>query len=91
MPLEKLCGQAYDLVFTDLGMPGLTGWDVAKKVKEINKKIPVALITGYQISAEEENIQEKGVDFILCKPFHITEVQKLVAQGIQLRDKLAYN
>jgi PAS domain S-box-containing protein len=89
--LKKLCGQAYDLVFTDLGMPGLTGWDVAKKVKEINDKIPVALITGYQISDEEENLQEKGVDFILCKPFHITEVQKLVAQGIQLRDRLAYN
>ncbi len=89
--LEKLCRQAYDLVFTDLGMPGLTGWDVAKKVKEINDKIPVALITGYQISTEEENIQEKGVDFILYKPFHITEVQKLVAQGIQLKDRLLYN
>jgi len=89
--LEKLCGQAYDLVFTDLGMPGLTGWDVAKKVKEINEKIPVALITGYQISSETENLQEKGVDFILYKPFHITEVQKLVAQGIQLKDRLLYN
>jgi nitrogen-specific signal transduction histidine kinase/CheY-like chemotaxis protein len=89
--LEKLCGQAYDLVFTDLGMPGLTGWDVAKKVKEINDKIPVALITGYQISSETENLQGKGVDFILYKPFHITEVQKLVAQGIQRKDRLAYN
>ena len=89
--LEKLGEQPYDLVFTDLGMPGLTGWDVAKRVKEFNKKIPVALITGYNVSPEKENFKEKGVDLILHKPFHIIEVQQLVAQGIQLRDRLAYN
>ena len=50
--LEKLAVQPYDLVFTDVGMPGLSGWEVAKKVKEINQKTPVALITGYNIIFE---------------------------------------
>jgi CheY-like chemotaxis protein len=89
--LEKLEEQPYDLVFTDLGMPGMTGWDVAKRVKELNRHIPVALITGYNVSSEPENIKEKGVDLILHKPFHIFEVQQLVAQGIQIKGKLAYN
>jgi PAS domain S-box-containing protein len=89
--LEKLGLQHYDLVFTDVGMPGLSGWDVAKKVKELNQKTPVALITGYHIYNATEELQEKGVDFILYKPFHIAEVQQLIAQGIQLRDRLAYN
>jgi PAS domain S-box-containing protein len=89
--LEKMDFQHYDLVFTDVGMPGLSGWDVAKKVKEMNQKTPVALITGYHIYNATEELQEKGVDFILYKPFHIAEVQQLIAQGIQLRDRLAYN
>ena len=36
----------YDLVFTDLGMPGVSGWQVAETIKSINEKIPVAVITG---------------------------------------------
>ena len=35
----------FDLVFTDLGMPGMSGWQVAEAIKEINGKTPVALIT----------------------------------------------
>jgi len=72
-------------------MPGLSGWDVAKRVKEINQKTPVALITGYTILFEVEDLKEKGVDFVLHKPFHVAEVQQLVARGIQLRDSLFYN
>ena len=89
--LEKMDFEHYDLVFTDVGMPGLSGWDVAKKVKEMNQKTPVALITGYHIYNATEELQEKGVDFILYKPFHIAEVQQLIAQGIQLRDRMLYN
>ncbi len=36
----------FDLVFTDLGMPGMSGWQVTEKIKSINDKVPVALITG---------------------------------------------
>jgi nitrogen-specific signal transduction histidine kinase/CheY-like chemotaxis protein len=89
--LEKLGAQSYDLVLTDVGMLGLSGWDVAKRVKEINQKTPVALITGYTILFEVEDLKEKGVDFVLHKPFHVAEVQQLVARGIQLRDSLFYN
>ena len=86
--LEKLADQPYDLVLTDVGMPGLSGWEVAKKVKEINQKTPVALITGYNIIFELADLKEKGVDFVLQKPFHVAEVQQLISQGIQLKDSL---
>jgi len=86
--LEKLADQPYDLVLTDVGMPGLSGWEVAKKVKEINQKTPVALITGYNLIFEVADLKEKGVDLVLQKPFHVAEVQQLISRGIQLKDSL---
>ena len=50
----------FDLVFTDLGMPGMSGWQVAKEIKKINDKTPVALITGWQIQSEGAELKAKG-------------------------------
>jgi len=76
----------FDLVFTDLGMPGLTGWQVAQEIKKINSSTPVALITGYCIPDAAHELQQKGVDFVLNKPFLIDQVLKLVQEGLALKD-----
>lgn len=57
----------YDLVITDLGMPGMSGWDVARAVKKIKPDIPVLLITGWVIDLDEE--KKKLVDGVIAKPF----------------------
>jgi PAS domain S-box-containing protein len=62
----------FDLIFTDLGMPGVSGWQVAETVKSINDKIPVAVITGWNVELEESEMRAKGVDFIVNKPFEKT-------------------
>jgi CheY-like chemotaxis protein len=43
------------LVLTDLGMPGMFGWQVAEKIKSINGRVSVVLVTGWDIK------QGKGV------------------------------
>ncbi|MDP3908900.1 MAG: ATP-binding protein [Gemmatimonadales bacterium] len=40
-------GETVDMVLTDLGMPGMTGWDVARAVKERWPRLPVGLLTGW--------------------------------------------
>ena len=81
----------FDLVFTDLGMPGLTGWQVAQEIKKINSSTPVALITGYCIPDSAHELQQKGVDFVLNKPFLIDQVLKLVQEGIVLKAQLRHH
>jgi PAS domain S-box-containing protein len=76
----------FDMVFTDLGMPGLTGWQVAQEIKKLNSSTPVALITGYCIPDDSDELQQKGVDFVLNKPFLIDQVLKLVQEGLALKD-----
>lgn len=68
----------FDLVFTDLGMPGMNGWQVAEKIKSINERVPVVLITGCNIEPKELEHKKKWIDHIIYKPFEIDQVLGIV-------------
>lgn len=76
-----------DLVFTDIGMPGMSGWDVTQAVKEIDPNVPVALITGWGIQVDDEKMKESGADLILNKPFKINQVVDLVVEAMEIKKK----
>jgi len=59
----------YDLVITDLGMPDISGWEVAKAVKEKSPRTPVVLITGWGVQLDGEEMSRSGVDGVIAKPF----------------------
>jgi len=75
----------FDLVFTDLGMPGMSGWQVAEEIKKINKKTPVALITGWGVQLKQSELKKSGVDFVVNKPFQVDQVLRLAQEGIELK------
>jgi len=72
----------FDMVLTDLGMPIMNGWEVAKTVKRKTPQIPVGLITGWGINLEDEKIRESGVDLIIGKPFQVKEILEAVSQWV---------
>jgi DNA-binding response OmpR family regulator len=68
----------FDMVLTDLGMPEMNGWEVAKWIKSRTPQIPVALITGWGTNLDEEKIKTSGVDWIIGKPFQVNEILETV-------------
>jgi CheY-like chemotaxis protein len=80
----------FDLVFTDLGMPGMSGWQVAEEIKKIKRETPVALITGWKVDQESE-MMKNGVDLIVNKPFQLDQVLRLVHEGMEIRKRLGNN
>ena len=68
----------FDLVLTDLGMSEMSGWQLAKKIKGMDPDVPVGLITGWTVATTKEKMKERGVDFILSKPFDYTKVVREV-------------
>lgn len=74
-----------DLVFTDLGMPGISGWKVAEEIKKTNGKIPVILLTGWQVKLEENELKNKGIDLVMNKPVQMKQLLSLVAEGMKLK------
>jgi CheY-like chemotaxis protein len=73
-----------DMVLTDLGMPVMNGWEVAKWVKKNRPKIPVGLITGWEVHSEEEKIGDLVVDLIINKPFQVNEILEAVDQFVDM-------
>ena len=69
-----------DLVLTDLGMPELSGWEVAAGVKRRRPATPVGLVTGWGDVIDPAEAATRGVDFVLGKPFQIAQLQAAVAR-----------
>jgi len=57
----------FELVITDLGMPDMSGREVAQIVKEIKPGTPVVLITGWGVQLDQKEM--KDIDGIIAKPF----------------------
>ncbi len=76
----RLAGSSwYDLVYTDLGMPDMSGWEVAEKIAAIRSDLPVALVTGWGTSLDEEDARRRGVVAVVQKPFEIDELVRTTA------------
>lgn len=72
----------FDIVFTDLGLPDLSGWDVARAIKSIDHRVVVALVTGWGMMVDEGKARENGVDLVIDKPFRIQQILNVVAEAV---------
>lgn len=68
----------FDLVFTDLGMPGMSGWQVAREIKNINQAVPIVLITGWAVELEADDMRRRDIEAVLNKPFNIYQLLQLI-------------
>lgn len=100
MAIELLHEREFDLIITDLKMPGLSGIEVLKAVKTLQPEAPVIMITGYaSVDTAVEAMKNGAVDFV-AKPFtpdqliekveHALEHRNLLlAESLQQKEKIA--
>jgi signal transduction histidine kinase/CheY-like chemotaxis protein len=79
--IERFRAEPFDVVFTDLAMPRVSGWQIAQSVKEIAPTVPVILVTGFGVELSAEERRAQGVDLVLVKPLRISEVLDVVARA----------
>ena len=68
----------FDGVFTDVGMPGMSGWELAREIRMMNKKVPIAVITGWGEAVGSHEQKAAGVDWVVAKPFTADRIAELV-------------
>ncbi|HYY57167.1 MAG TPA: ATP-binding protein [Pyrinomonadaceae bacterium] len=74
----------FDAVFTDIGMPEMSGWELAHVIRERDESVPLAVITGWGEAVGSSEQREAQVDWVVTKPFDITRIAEL-AQEITKR------
>lgn len=78
--LDCLGTTPVDLVLTDLGMPDISGWDVARAAKARNPDLPVVLLTGWGDQVGAEAPSATPVDRVLSKPVPRSTVLAVIAE-----------
>jgi len=78
--LEKLHTRHYDLLITDLGMPGISGRDVAREARIHIPQVPIILLTGWGDKMRAEGEIPPEADIVLSKPVTYSGLRRALAQ-----------
>jgi signal transduction histidine kinase/CheY-like chemotaxis protein len=74
----------FDAVFTDVGMPGMSGWELARAIRQRNTQVPMAIITGWGEAVSSSEREVAQVDWVVSKPFSMAQIGD-IAQEISRR------
>ncbi len=72
----------FDMLITDLGLPHVSGSQLAAQVKAIDPSIPIIMMTGWGADAYDKEVNQ-SVDYVLSKPFNLSEFLATIEIGIQ--------
>lgn len=81
--MELIDKEKFELVITDLVMPLVSGWEIARKVKNKAPHTPVILLTGWAEEYADVDLSQRGIDLLLSKPVLLvkltTSIEKLLS------------
>ncbi len=80
--LNKLAAERYDVVYADIRMPGMSGLEVAERVKAARPWTPVVIITGHGSAESEARAKAAGVTAFLHKPLSPATIEGSAAAAL---------
>jgi signal transduction histidine kinase/ActR/RegA family two-component response regulator len=81
--LELFDTQTFDGVFTDISMPGMSGWELARLIRERNSAVPLAILSGWGEAISSDEQETAGVNWIVAKPFLVERIEEIVKEILQ--------
>jgi DNA-binding response OmpR family regulator len=76
----KKTSDKHSLIITDMRMPGLSGIDLAKRIREINSKIVIFLMTAFDISdlKDQPDFKLARIDMLIQKPVRFSYLREMI-------------
>jgi CheY-like chemotaxis protein len=78
--LDRMRAGRYDLLCTDLGMPGMSGWELIQRARALDASLATVLVTGWGDQIDLEEARARGADGLLAKPFDTARLQEVIAE-----------
>jgi len=83
--LSIFFNDSFGLVITDMHMPGMDGWSLARHIKDKSPDTPVVLITGSEKDTVMKTFKGSFVDTVIFKPLSLEDIQKTVQGFLHTR------
>jgi two-component system capsular synthesis sensor histidine kinase RcsC len=80
--LELLARERFALVLSDVAMPEVSGWDLARAIHEREPQTPVVFVSGWGDTFDPDRLAAHGVCGVVPKPFRAAEVRAAVASAL---------
>jgi len=80
--LERARTEAFDVVITDMKLPGLTGLELVRKLHAVHSRLPIILMTAYGTTETAIEATKSGAYDYVLKPFEMPEMIELVEKAI---------
>ncbi|HEY0430192.1 MAG TPA: response regulator, partial [Pyrinomonadaceae bacterium] len=87
--LQLLAANACDLVFTDLAMPEMDGWETAREIRKRWPAMDVILVTGYGTGTVPPEGEDRLVNGIIGKPFDFSQISQTITSLLANQPVLA--
>ncbi|THB73872.1 MAG: sigma-54-dependent Fis family transcriptional regulator, partial [Desulfobulbaceae bacterium] len=81
--LDMLSGEPFDLVITDIRMPGMSGLDLLQRIKEMAVELPVIMITAFASPNDAVHAIKKGAFDYISKPFNVEEIKSVIFSALK--------
>ncbi len=81
--LDMLSGEPFDLVITDIRMPGMSGLDLLQRIKEMAVELPVIMITAFASPNDAVHAIKKGAFDYISKPFNVEEIKSVILSALK--------
>jgi DNA-binding NtrC family response regulator len=86
--LPHLEGYDFDIIISDLMLPGMTGLELLDELNSRSKEVPVVIITGYASLDSAIEAVNRGAFYYIKKPFNIEEIRLIVNRLRQRRETM---
>ncbi len=73
----------FDAIFTDIGMPEMSGWELVTEIRERSKTVPIAIISGWADAISVQTKNAVKADWVVAKPFDINKISSIAQEIIR--------
>lgn len=84
----KFRSNSFDLVLLDIKMPEINGVEVYRRIKRINSKVPVIIVTGSFAKKNADQVLKEGAEDVVFKPFDIENLLGKIKNILKIKTKL---
>jgi two-component system, NtrC family, response regulator PilR len=84
--LRRLKDESFDLIISDIKMPGVSGIELLKKIKALQPEVPVIMITAFASANDAVEAMKLGAEDYITKPFNLDELKLIISKSLYKKD-----